>query len=123
MSFAQEYGAGHVDGFGIVVGIQNMVGSWSLFRNESAWARFEFAVLDDCEADAADIERGVIDSDSLADRCGIVGVGKVACLCALDMFDIISRGEVSAVMACTCVGFFAGLAPQVCLSRIVVVGD
>ncbi|MBA7716406.1 hypothetical protein ES703_125479 [subsurface metagenome] len=98
-----------------------MVRPRSLLRNKPLRARLELPVLDNRKTYPTYRQRRVINPDTTLDRRRVVWVGKMACLCPLDLLDILHGLEISPVIAGARVGFLPTSAPQIGLTHVVIV--
>ena len=86
-------------------------------------AGLEFAVFNDREVDPAEIEARVVNADALFDRSGIVRVGQVAGLLALDHPDVFVMEKITAAIPGGHGRDFSVFAPEIALADVVIVGD
>ena len=124
MPVAQEFLAGKVEVPRIVVLHLNVVGPFAQRFPDDVQVeatRLELAVFEDGEVDAADIQAGVVDADSLLDRRLVVRVGQVRGLLPLHHLHVLGGASVAALAVA--VHLPAAAAPDVGLAHIVVVRD
>ena len=123
LAFAEELEPGSVDDGRIVSGIKDVIGARAFHRMTAERTGFEFTVFNDRAVDPAEIEAGVVNADALFDRSGIVRVGQVAGLLALDHLDIFVVEKITAAVSGGHGRDFSVLAPEIALADVVIVGD
>ena len=121
LAISEKEGSFDVDTGGVIVRIQNVVGTRSLFGNASRWACFELPIFKDCEIDAAPVEAVEPISDTLSDGVWIDRIGKVTGLGSLDFLNVNPGSGIASIGGSFEGGDFSALTPEVGLSRVVVV--
>ena len=97
LPFSKEGKPFDIDALGVIVGVVDVVWSWSLLRDFSRRPRLPLSVFYDCKADFSKRETGVIRSDLLLDRSWIKGIWEMPSLTPFYHFHIGTREHVSAV--------------------------